>query len=519
MVTSTDYLIIGAGPGGLQLGYFLQRAGRDYLILEQGSTPGTFFRTFPRHRELLSINKPHTGSDDAEFNLRMDWNSLLSDQENLLFTRYSQAYFPDAAVMVRYLTEFAERTGLNVRYNTTVVKVDRDEQFQVTDQHGEVYRAPLLIVATGAGKSYLPRIPGIESAERYGTVSVDPQDFRNQRVLIIGKGNAAFETANNVLETAAAIHVAGPRPIRMAWRTRHAGNLRAVNNNFLDTCLFGSQNAVLDGQILNIDPGERGYRVRINDSKARVGDPGNVLTYDRVIVCTGFRFDNSIFTEECRPDLLAGGRLPALTSAWESVNVPDLYFAGTLMQAREHQESSSGFISGFRYCVKALHRILERRYHGTPWPPRGLPADAEALTVAVLSRASRASALWQHGLLCDLVVLEGAQAAYYEELPVEYAHESRLGTGGGYLTITLERRIEPDLMDPFDGLVGTAAYPHPVVRHYHGGSLIAEHHVAGNVENDWSGQDTHREPLRAFLARELAPVRVADWTGVTAPGA
>ena len=31
-----DYLVIGAGPAGLQLGYFLARAGRDYQILEAG---------------------------------------------------------------------------------------------------------------------------------------------------------------------------------------------------------------------------------------------------------------------------------------------------------------------------------------------------------------------------------------------------------------------------------------------------------------------------------------------------
>ncbi|HYO13170.1 MAG TPA: FAD-dependent monooxygenase, partial [Thermoanaerobaculia bacterium] len=37
------YLILGAGPAGLQLGYFLGRAGRDYLILEAGE-PGEFFR-------------------------------------------------------------------------------------------------------------------------------------------------------------------------------------------------------------------------------------------------------------------------------------------------------------------------------------------------------------------------------------------------------------------------------------------------------------------------------------------
>ncbi len=32
-----DTLIIGAGPAGLQLGYYLERSGRDYLILERGS--------------------------------------------------------------------------------------------------------------------------------------------------------------------------------------------------------------------------------------------------------------------------------------------------------------------------------------------------------------------------------------------------------------------------------------------------------------------------------------------------
>src|SRR5207237_565992 len=101
-----DYLVIGAGPAGLQLGYFLGRAGRDYLILEAGPTPGTFFRTFPRHRRLISINKPHTGWDDPELNLRMDWNSLLSDDPRLLFTRYSERYFPDPADLVRYLADF-----------------------------------------------------------------------------------------------------------------------------------------------------------------------------------------------------------------------------------------------------------------------------------------------------------------------------------------------------------------------------------------------------------------------------
>ncbi len=502
MVTRTDYLLLGAGPAGLQLGYFLERAGRDYLILEQGTTAGTFFRTFPRHRKLVSINKPHTGSDDSELNLRMDWNSLLSDHPNLLFTRYTERYFPDADVMVRYLIDFADTTKLKIRYGARAVKVSRDGGFRVVDQHGEVYEAPLLIVATGPSMPYLPAIPGIETAEQYNTVTVDPQDFVDQRVLIIGKGNSGFETAANLIETAAVIHVAGPSSIKMAWRSHYAGHLRAVNMAFLDTFQLRSQNALLDAHIDRIERNQDGYRVTVTFTR---GDRmTRELCYDRVIVCTGFRFDSSIFAEDCRPQMVINNRFPAQTSAWESVNVPDLYFAGTLMQVRDFMRSTSSFIQGFRYCIKALHRILERRYHGTPWPPRGLPADAEALMIAVLYRANRTSALWQQfGMLCDLVVLEGAEAAYYEELPLEYVHESRLGTTQSYFTITLEHGKDRERDQPYDALADPAGL-HPVIRHFRRGTLITEHHLADNVENDWAGQESYREPLREFFARELA---------------
>ena len=30
-----DYIIIGAGPAGLQLGYFLHKANKNYVIIEK----------------------------------------------------------------------------------------------------------------------------------------------------------------------------------------------------------------------------------------------------------------------------------------------------------------------------------------------------------------------------------------------------------------------------------------------------------------------------------------------------
>jgi thioredoxin reductase len=520
-VTSTnlEYLVIGAGPAGLQLGYFFEQACRDYLIVEAGETPGTFFRTFPRHRRLISINKPHTGWTDAELNLRMDWNSLLCEDPQLRFSRYSDRYFPDADDMVRYLADFAAAGGLRIRYRSKIGRICRNGKFQAVDERGHTYEADRIIVASGVSKPHIPPIPGIEEAETYNDVSVNPREFLNQRVLIIGKGNSAFETADNLIETAAVIHVAGPSSVHMAWRSHYVGHLRAVNNQLLDTYQLKSQNALLDGTIERIERREDGYMVTVRF--ARANEVKKDLMYDRVIACTGFRFDTSIFTEGCRPELVICDRFPAQTSEWESTNVPDLYFAGTLMQVRDFKKSTSGFIHGFRYCIRALHRMLERKYHGCAWPHRVLPADAEALMEAVITRVNRTSALWQEfGFLCDLIVVTGeGEALYYEEVPVEYVHDSEFGSAETYFTVTLEYGPGHDQFDPFDVSVSRISqsdaensdkgrYLHPVVRRFSRGTQVADHHVTENLENDWTGP-SHRDPLQRFFAREAATTESA----------
>lgn len=39
--THVRYVIIGAGPGGLQLGHYLDSAGRDYVVFERHGGPGS----------------------------------------------------------------------------------------------------------------------------------------------------------------------------------------------------------------------------------------------------------------------------------------------------------------------------------------------------------------------------------------------------------------------------------------------------------------------------------------------
>src|SRR5262249_39931307 len=168
-------------------------------------------------------------------------------------------------------------------------------------------------------------------------------------------------------------------------------------------------------------------------------------------------------------------------------------------------------IHGFRYGVRSLHRMLEKKYHGVVWPHSTLRAEPQPLSEGVIARVNRTSALWQmFAFLCDLIVIgRDGEARYYEELPSAYVHETNFGESEKYFTISLEYGPDHDLIDPFDISLGRIAqddaershearYLHPVLRCYRRGELAAEHHVAENLENEWNGP-AHREPLKAFF--------------------
>jgi thioredoxin reductase len=516
-----EYLIIGAGPAGIQLGYFLEKANRNYLILESAETPVGFFQKYPRQRKLISINKVYTGYDDQEINLRWDWNSLLNDSEEMLFKNYSKRYFPGADILVEYLHDFVKHFNLKIKCGTRIVKISKDESFKLIDSDGNFYECDRLIISTGVSKPYIPSIPGIELAENYTNVSINPDDFVNQKVLVIGKGNSGFEIANNLTETAAMIHVTSPNPIKMAWQTHFVGHLRAINNNLLDTYQLKSQNAILDATIEQIQHRDDKFVVSFNYTHAN--DEREDLIYDRVILCTGFRFDDSIFDDSCRPEMVRENRLPNQTSEWESTNIKDLYFAGTLMQVRDYKKSSSSFIHGFRYNIRTLHRIFEYKYHGQQWQYQQINATPQAIVDAIVQRINTTSALWQQfGFLCDLITIseDGQIVKYYQELPMNYVHENELGQCSHYYTITLEFGLDilknsPDLFamervhkDNADS-GSQSAFLHPIIRHFSQGQLIAEHHVIEDLASEWL-EDVHITPLLKFFVAQLVQADIVN---------
>jgi len=503
------YLVIGSGPAGLQLSYYLQRAGADYLTLERESEPARFFRTFPRHRRLISLNKVHTTATDPEIRLRWDWNSLLNDDPDLMFPKYTTDYFPSADDMVRYLDDFQRIHGLAVRYDTAVERIERVDDGFAVHTAGETLHGGCVIVAAGWARPYVPAIRGIEHAVGYESMRVEPSAYAGQRVLVIGKGNSAFETATAMLGHAAIVHLASRRPLRLAWNTKHPGDVRGQYGALLDSYQFKTLHSVLDCVIDEIRPVDGHFEVDITYTHA--DDETATLEYDTVLRCTGFRMATDIYDESCLPDLVRDGRMPSLRPDWQSSNVDDLYFAGTLAQDRDFKRASSAFIDGFRYNLRTLTALLRERYDGVPLAYDEVPAGAEGLTTLILDRVNWSSALWtQFEYLCDVLVVDPDTGItrHYQDLPEDYAVE-RFGDQPHWYTAALRwgRDEYPDVFNiarhPEPTRAEESAFIHPVIRRYEGPKMIAEKHLLEDLLAEWRRPDRHVEPLRAFLAADL----------------
>ncbi|XP_061567115.1 FAD-dependent oxidoreductase domain-containing protein 2 [Cololabis saira] len=564
-----EYCVLGAGPAGLQMGHFLSKAGRDYIIMERNSGPGSFFNKYPRHRKLISINKVYTGRRNREFNLRHDWNSLLSDKPDLLFRRVSTDFYPPADAFPLYLSMFVKELGLKVRYGVDIGRIRAlqsatGSSYVLTDQHAADYTCSVLLVATGLWVPQKVEFVGSDLVEGYESISTNPDDYQDQAVLILGKGNSAFETAQSILGRASRVHMLSSSPVRLAWQTHYVGDLRAVNNELIDTYQLKSLDGLVEARLEKIviaQQKEQGRRRSGGKNEKKKGQlylslnkyvqnrrekngsyvtreelPGHHIDnfpmrkpYDRVIRCLGFRFNFSIFdSSACPPNSEnAKGRLPGVTAWYEGRSTPDLFVLGTASHSRDYRASAGGFVHGFRYTARAVHRVLEHRHHGNLWPSTRLLTTQ--LHSWILKRIGEASGPYQmFETLGDVILLRGSHCEYVEEfllqaLPQFVSLSGHEVSSHGLIVVVMQYgkkkidylgrgRAETDWTKAWK-----SNFLHPVLYYYdrlpteeevkmrpHGWPLPrprAIHHMVEDFLTEWEGPLSHIQPLRRFLER------------------
>jgi thioredoxin reductase len=413
-----DYpvVVVGSGPGAIQVAYFLARFGIGHAVISADPAPGGMFRRWPFFQRLLSWTKPYAPADrQSRAFERWDWNSLLAREPELRGLQAEfmdgSSDFPSRPEMEANLAAFAERAGVTIRYGCSWERTRREEtadgdRFVLETTDGE-YRCRFAIFAVGVAEPYSPSVPGIELAVHYADTRA-AETYAGKRLFIIGKQNSGFELATGLLQWASRITLSSPSPAKTSIETHSLVGVRArYVQPFEDSALGGGVD-ILAASLKGISRSPGGLRVDLERSDNAL--PLSVEA-DEVIAATGF-------TCPLR-DLPSIGvatfgqsKLPAQTAFWESATVPGIYFAGTITQGapglKKHGiPSYSGAVQGHRYNARILVDHLAERYFGAT-------IDRPSIAVAdirdhLLAEAVHAPELWhQKAYLASVVSLDPA---------------------------------------------------------------------------------------------------------------
>ena len=416
-------VVIGSGPGGLQVASRLQHRGIEHAVLSADEAPGGMFRRWPFFQRLLSWTKPFAPvpRSDRAYE-RYDWNSLLGEEpaSRTLMPDLmdGSSYFPSRPEMQQNLELFAERSGLAIRYGCRWTATRREEtaagvEFVLETTDGE-YTAEVVIFAVGVAQPFRPPTPGIELAAHYAETR-PAETYADRRIFIIGKQNSGFELASGLLPWARRSIVASPSTAKLSVNTRSLVGIRARYVQPFEDHVLGGGVAVLDAAIQSITrlPGG-GLDVRASPT---AGGEEIAFEVDEAIAATGF-----VTPLGDLPELgvatFGQSRLPAQTPYWESASVPGIYFAGTISQGagglKKHgQPANSGAVHGARYNARVLVDHLARTRFGIELE-RPTIAGADLVETLVGQLAS-APELWhQRAYLARVTSLDPGRGAHDE---------------------------------------------------------------------------------------------------------
>jgi len=398
-----DYpvVVVGSGPGGLQVSYGLRALGVQHAVLSADPGPGGMFRRWPFFQRLLSWTKPFApeqrGTREYE---RYDWNSLDADEPELRALQAEfmdgTSYFPSRPEMEQNLTAFAGRARIEVRYDCTWEGTRREEtadgvRYVLETTDGE-YRCEALILAVGVAEPYTPSAPGIEHARHYAETRA-AETYAGKRLFILGKQNSGFELASGLSAWASRIVVASPSPAKLSVQTRSLVGVRARYVQPFEDHYLGLGVSILDAALEQITPTEGGLRVELK--RTDTGMPVD-LEVDEVIAATGF-----VCPLRDLPALgvatFGRSNLPSVTPFWESATLAGVHFAGTIGQAsgglKKHGiPANSGAVHGARYNARILARHVAEQHFGIVSTPPLI--EERDLLGYLLDEATRAPELW-----------------------------------------------------------------------------------------------------------------------------
>lgn len=284
-----ELVVVGGGQAGLAMGYYLQQAGEDFVILDAGAAVGHVWRS-------------------RWSSLRLFTPAQYAGLPGLAFPASADTYAGRDQV-ADYLKAYAEHFGLPIQLNTRVTALSHGgDDFEVAATAG-TFLARKVVVATGPFST--PYVPPIgnglapEVLQIHTSAYRDPGQVPVGRVLVVGGGNSGFQIAAELAEAGRDVALAEGRrnaciPQRplgrdVFWWEDRIGLLRVKAES-----RFGRLMAANDGTVIgSTRAGLRRlgvtFRPRVTAATGRsvMFADGGSSEVDVVVWATGFQIDDT----------------------------------------------------------------------------------------------------------------------------------------------------------------------------------------------------------------------------------
>ena len=217
-----DVIIIGAGPAGLSASLAAKDQQLNYLTIEQEDSLGGAIYKYPRNKVAMTqpVTLPIVG--------KVEMYDISKEQ------------------LLEFWLHTVDEHKLNVNFHERMESINKfEEGYEVKTTKG-VYRTSSVLLAIG--RMGTPRKLEVKGEDQSKVVYslVDPQQYRNQHVLIVGGGDSALEASISISEQPGT-------SVTLSYRSESFGRVKVKNRDRLHEAQEKNQlNVLLQSSIMEI---------------------------------------------------------------------------------------------------------------------------------------------------------------------------------------------------------------------------------------------------------------------------
>lgn len=242
-----DVVIVGAGPAGFAASLAAMEKKLRFVTVEQ-DTFGGMVSHYPRGKLVMA------GTAHLPLVGQVKFGNTTKEE------------------LLGYWQDVQQRTGLPISFRERVIAVTREgDFFRVATSNREILARNVLLAIGRRGTPRQLGVPG-EDLTKVTYKLIEPEQYRDRRVLVVGGGDSAIEAATTIGE------MPGTR-VALSYRAEAFNRAKPANRERLQKAARdGRVEVILKSEVLRIEPEQ--VRLRRSDDEL-------ALDNDAVIISAG----------------------------------------------------------------------------------------------------------------------------------------------------------------------------------------------------------------------------------------